>query len=443
MSGGHRLLLVGEVFVDFTLPKADTDTKLRLGGIVHAARGLWAIGADYAVAAICPSYLVEQARAYLEHHGCSEFIWLADVKGAPNVMAIGDPTELADQAYQDILKETKTVEYLNGAESLKVSKDCLIFPGSFDLIDLRDLLAEDVQASFDIAYDVPDLGPLNAYKGNLAALITSTSSPMFLEKASRDVSVFLDDLRALSPQTILLKENRGGSRVFDLCSGESDEVPAQLGETVNSVGVGDVYSAVFVSLLGANVFDAAWKAARAATCYAQTTYPDDFKRDLQRSLKLSVNEMRGLGGTILPWHARQEFQIYFAAPDFSYIERKHIEDALGALAYHNFRVRRPVQENGELSPQSQIHDMRTAYLDDVAMLEECDLVFALPFERDPGTLVEVGLALAAKTPVVTYDPLRENANTMIMAGSTVYSDNLDTCLNGVFEAMSKLRAARQ
>lgn len=442
MNAECGLLLIGEVFVDFTLPKADADAKLRLGGIVHAARGLWAIGADYAVAAICPCYLVDQARAYLEHHGCSEFTWLAEVKGAPNVMAIGDPTELADQAYQNILRDIKSVEYLDGAASLKAFKTCLIFPGSFDLAALRGFLAEDVQANFDIAYDVPDLGPLDTYKGNLAAVITSTSSPMFLEKASQDIFGLLDDLRELSPQAVLLKENRGGSRVFDLRSGQTDEVPALLGETVNSVGVGDVYSAVFVSLLGAGVFESAWKAARAATCYAQTTYPDDFKRDVQRSLALSVDQMRGLGGTVLPWHARQEFQIYFAAPDFSYIERKHIEEALGALAYHNFRVRRPVQENGELTPQSQMHDIRTAYLGDVALLEECDLVFALPLERDPGTLVEIGLALAAKIPVITYDPLRENANTMVLAGSSVYSDNLDTCLNGVFEAMSKLRVAR-
>lgn len=441
MSTNHSLLLVGEVFVDFTLPKADNRSKLRLGGVVHAARGLWAIGANYSVAAVCPGYLVDQTRAFLEHHGCSQFIWLAEVKGAPNVMAIGDPTELADQAYEDILRDVKFVEYNTEDASLKAFNTCLIFPGKFDLSVLRGRLADDVQTSFDLAYDVSDLGSLGAYKGSLAAVITSTSSPMFLAKASEELSGLLDDLRDLSPQAVLLKENRGGSRVFDLRSGQADEVPALVGETVNSVGVGDVYSAVFVSLLGAGVFDAAWKGARAATCYAQTTYPDDFKRDVQRSLTLSVDQMRGLGGTVLPWHARQEFQIYFAAPDFSFIERKHLEDALAALAYHNFNVRRPVQENGELSPQSSLHEMHTAYLSDVALLDECDLVFALPLQRDPGTLVEIGISLAAKKPVITYDPLRENANTMVIAGSTAYSDNLDTCLNGVFETLSKLRAA--
>lgn len=440
MSENPALLLVGEVYVDFTLPKAGVDSKLRLGGVVHAARGLWAIDANYAVAAVCPGYLVDHARAYLKSLRCSEFIWLGEVKGAPNVMAIGDPTELADQAYLDILRDEKSVTFMDDAEGLKAFKSCLIFPGKYDLAVLQSLLAENVQASLDIAYDLPDLELVAPFRGNLAAIITSTSSPMFLEKASEDASGLLDHLRNLSPQAILLKENRGGSRAFDLRTDSVDEVPALLGETVNSVGVGDVYSAVFVSILGVGVFDAAWKAARAATCYAQTTYPDDFKRDVQRSLALSVEQMRGLGGTVLPWHARPDFQIYFAAPDFSYVDRKYIEEALGALAYHNFRLRRPVQENGELSPGSMMHDMRAAYLGDLRLLEECDLVFALPMGRDPGTLVEIGLALAGKKPVITYDPLKENANTMVMAGSMVYSDKLDTCLNGLFETMSKLRA---
>lgn len=442
MSGNRGLLLVGEVYIDFTLPKGNADSKLRLGGIVHAARGLWAIDASFAVAAVCPGYLVDQARAYLGSLGCREFIWLAEVKGAPNVMAIGDPTELADQAYQDILRDEKSVEFLDDAGGIEAFKACLIFPGKYDLTILKSRLAEDVRVSVDIAYDLHDLEELSPFKGHLVTIITSTSSPMFLAKASENESILLDALRDLLPQAILLKENRGGSRVFDLSTNSEDEVPALLGETVNSVGVGDVYSAVFVSMLVEDVFDAAWKAARIATYYAQTTYPDDFKRDAQRGLALSVNQMRGLGGTVLPWHARPSFQIYLAAPDFSYVDRKHIEEVVAALAYHNFRLRRPIQENGELNTQSLMHEMRAAYLADVVLLEECDVVFALPLERDPGTLVEIGLAIGAKKPVITYDPLKENANTMVMAGSAVYSDNLDICLNGLFEVMSRLRAAR-
>ena len=340
------------------------------------------------------------------------------------------------------MRDEKSVKYRDVSSQLGNFATCLIFPGRFDLTYLGHLLGGNVRISFDIAYDVTDLQALSPFRGRLAAIITSTSSELFLEKASDDLSALTLELSELSPSAVLLKENRGGSRVIDISSGQTDEVPALLGDTVNSVGVGDVYSAVFVSLLGTDVFGAAWKAARAATCYAQTTYPDDFKRDVQRSLAVSVVQMRELGGTVLPWHVRPTFKIYFAAPDFTYIERTHLDKALDALGYHNICVRRPVQENGELKPQSQMHEMRAAYLGDLRLLNECEVVFALPQGRDPGTLVEIGLALAAGKPVITYDPLNENANTMVIAGSTVYSNSLDACLNGLFEAMSSLRSKK-
>ena len=443
MSDSTDLLIIGEVFVDFTLPNATAESKLRLGGIVHAARGLWAVDQSFAVAAVCPAYLVDNARKYLEHLGCREFVWLADVEGSPNVMAIGDPTEIADQGYQDILRDEKSVKFLEHSKDVEKFKRCLIFPGKFDLSFVADLISDDAEISFDIAYDLPDTKPLGAFKGRILALITSTSSNLFLENAATDVGHLINDLRSFSPTCVLLKENRGGSRLFDLDSDTVHEFPALLGETVNSVGVGDVYSAVFVSLIEANMQDAGWKAARAATCYAQTTFPDDFKRDVGRSLALSIDQMRGLGGTFVPWHDRPEFQIYFAAPDFTYIERIFIDQVLEALAYHNFKVRRPVFENGELKKDSNVDEMHTMFTADVTLLKDCELVFAVPLTGDPGTLVEMGWAMATDIPVITYDPLKENTNTMVIAGSKAYSDNLDICLNGLFAAMSDLRASRQ
>ncbi len=443
MSDDNGVLLIGEIFVDFTLLRPNVDSKLRLGGIVHAARGLWAINQPFSVAAVCPGYLVDQARGYLHQMGCTEFVWLAEVKGSPNVMAIGDPTELADQAYQDLLRNEKIIEFKADKAALSKAKNCIIFPGKFSLTKLADLIPKDALVSFDIAYDLSDTDLLKVFGGRVSALITSTSSDLFLSYAADEISELFEELRRYQPTAILLKENRGGSRIYDESSKTVDEIPALLGETVNSVGVGDVYTAVFCTLLHTSVFDAAWKAARAATCYSQTTYPDDFKRDVQRSLSLSVKQMRGLGGTRLPWQARQKFSIYFAAPDFSYVDRTHIDAALAVLRYHNFHVRRPIQENGELDKSSLMNELQVTYQKDVTLLEECDVVFAVPFERDPGTLIEVGMALAAKKPVITFDPVEENTNTMVIAGSSTYSSDLDTCLNGLFDAMSKLRAARQ
>ncbi|MBB3456040.1 hypothetical protein FHT86_004348 [Rhizobium sp. BK313] len=103
----------------------------------------------------------------------------------------------------------------------------------------------------------------------------------------------------MNPDVILLKKNRGGSRIFNLRTNESDIIPAQLSETKNSVGVGDLYSSVIVGFGIENWREAAWRGAMAATAYSQTTYPDDFRRDVARGLKLSLEELRDPGGTVL------------------------------------------------------------------------------------------------------------------------------------------------
>lgn len=431
------LLVLGEIFVDFSLPRTDGESKLRLGGIVHAARGLWACGIDYSLAAICPAYLVDQARDYAHHHGCVEFIWLGEVKGAPNVIVIGDPTEVSHQGYEDLLRNSRTVTLFECSRELSSYSDIIIFPGHFDLVALRPQFIHTASFSFDIAYDVDDISALSAYKSGMQSIILSTSSKLFEELGSSDLNELLSTIRGLNAQSFLLKENRGGSRLFDLESGNVEEIPAELGRTENSVGVGDVYSAVFVAHANHGLADAAWRGARAATYYSKTTYPDDFRRNVQRDLKVSVKTLKGLWGTYLPWHQRQKVEIYLAAPDFSYANRPELDKAIQSLTYHNFRLRRPVQENGELPLNADLADRRQAFSKDFSLLKECNAVFAVPLDRDPGTLAEIGIALALSIPVVTFDPRRENNNCMIVAGSATYSTDLDICLNGLFTILSK------
>ncbi|NKM80187.1 nucleoside 2-deoxyribosyltransferase [Rhizobium leguminosarum] len=432
------LLLVGEIIVDFTTARPGADCKLRLGGIVHAARGLWASGMPYAVAAVCPRYLLNQARNFLKIHGCVDFIWLGEVMGAPNVIVIGDATEVSHQGYQDLLREEKAVEIQDVANSLRIYKEVLVFPGSFDLASVKGFFSHEARYSFDIAYDAEDFSVLEGFVGHINAVIISTSSPLFLSKGSDDIEPMLADVRRLDPEVFLLKENRGGSRIFNIRTGESDHVPAQLSSTVNSVGVGDVYSAVMVGFGAGQWKEAAWRGAMAATAYSQTTYPDDFQRDVLRNRKLSFEELRDLGGTVLPWHARPHFPLYLAAPDFSYVEKPEVDRAVDSLHYHNFVVRRPIEENGELPLGSDPALLQHTFRSDIALLDECKAVFAVPLARDPGTLVEMGIAIARDQPVITFDPRNENNNTMVSGGSATYSNDLDTCLNGLFVAISKL-----
>lgn len=440
MANADAVLIVGEIVVDYTVPQPGAECKLRLGGIVHAARGLWAAGMEYAVAAFCPQYLADEARRYLAAHGCQEFIWVGDVVGAPNVIVIGDPTEVSHQGYEDLLRDYKHVRLREPAPDLQGYRKVAVFPGKFDVSALLDRFSPDAKFTFDVAYDVDSLASLQPFRSRTQAIILSTSSPLFAALGQDKVDDLIVEVKSLSPEVFLLKENRGGSRLFNLLDGSVENIPASLGKTVNSVGVGDVYSAVMLAFSGKGWVEAAWRGCQAATAYAQTTYPDDLQRDVRRGFTLSVDALRELGGTILPWHDRPRFSIYLAGPDFSYVRKPELDRAVDSLKYHNFRVRRPILENGELArPVSQVDLVRTYHMD-YHLLQECDAVFAIPLGRDPGTLVEIGMAIVLGKPVVTFDPRNENDNTMVVVGSSVYSADLDTCLNGTFDALAKLRA---
>ncbi|WP_218187764.1 nucleoside 2-deoxyribosyltransferase [Pseudomonas sp. 37 R 15] len=430
--------MVGELVVDYTLGQHGSMCKLRLGGVAHAARGLWAAGVEYSVAVFCPQYLVDEATDYLAQLECYEFIWLGDVVGAPNVIVIGDVTEVAHQGYEDLMRETKRLKLRDPLPSLEVYQKVVVFPGKFSIEALAQAFSKDARFSFDVAYDLEDLSSLEAFRGRLQAVIISTSSSLFMNLGHEDLDGLLAAVRKLSPEVFLLKENRGGSRLFDLRKGSVLQIPATLGRTINSVGVGDVYSSVMVAHSQKGWVEAAWRGCQAATIYSQSTFPDDIKREVQRGFRLPLSTLQGLGGTSLPWHERQKYSIYLAGPDFSYVDKRELDRAVDSLMYHNFRVRRPIVENGELERPATESGLRRAYFLDCQLLRDCDVVFAIPLDRDPGTLVEIGMAIEMGKKIVTYDPRRENENTMVMVGSSIFSADLDTCLNGIFNVIAEL-----
>ena len=437
------VLIIGEICVDFSLGYNDTPSKMRLGGVTHAARGLWACGIPYAVAVLCPEYLENDARDYLEKHGCLDFIKLGSITGAPNVFSIQDVREISHQGYENILRDSKKVTLSCEKEKIKKYENIVIFPGSFSIDSIAENICPGAHVTIDIAYDVKDFTDLKSLSGKLSTIAISTSSELFEKSAKEEIIPLITACQDIQANYLLLKENRGGSRIFNLRTENAQEIPASLGKTVNSVGVGDVYTSVLSGFSALGVEDAAWRGMQAATKYSQTTFPDDLKRDIQRELKLTINEVRELGGTVLPWHERKEFDIYLAAPDFSYENNPEIDAVVSALEYHNFNIRRPIQENGQATVGSSKEILVEFYRKDLALLHECSLVFAIPLSRDPGTLVEVGIALEMKKPVIVYDPRKENNNTMVICGSHTYSCELEQCLNGVFECLSTLRSRTQ
>lgn len=432
------VLLLGEVFVDFTVATGNAPVKMRLGGIVHAARGLWACNVPYAVAAICPTYLRRDAEAFLMAHGCVNFFVIANVDGAPNIIVIGDQKEIGHQGYEDILRDSRRVEEASSLGHIGEYKHIIIFPGAYSLASVAEHIHTDAQITIDVAYGIQSVDQLSPLSHNISDIAISTSSELFSNVGSDDISNLTELFKPIASR-LLLKENRGGSRLFNLQTSQCEEVFANLRATANSVGVGDVYTAVFASFSRFVPNEAVWRGMQVATRYAQTTFPDDLKRDVQRELLSTIEDVKSLCGVFLPWHDRPRFEIYLAAPDFTYVDRTRIEAAIAALTYHNFTVRRPVLENGESKPGSPPETLHQFYYDDVELLRKCSMVFSIPLQRDPGTLVEMGMAMALGIPVVTYDPNSENENIMVMCGSNSYSSDLDLCVNATFESLSKVR----
>jgi nucleoside 2-deoxyribosyltransferase len=432
-------LLIGEVFVDFTVTARGTENKLRLGGVAHAARGFWALGTAFKAAVVLPEYLIDVTQRYFVSLGCTEFNVLGIVRGAPNVTVIFDATEVADQEYETLLRHEKSVELRDIPLLGPASGNALIFPGTYNLERACSLLPSDVRLHLDVAYDIASPEDIARLPRPVSTVFISTSSELFRAIQPRKVEELLDAFGASAPATLILKENRGGGRLISATSRHVEFLPAQLGVTVNSVGVGDVFAAAYLIHLSRGSVEAGWRATYASAAYSQTTCPDLFRTYVRRDQRLQLEEMRELWGTFLPWERRQELQIYFAAPDFASADRAAMDLVLASLTYHNFRVRRPVIENGELPPESDIATLEKTYKADRDLLRQCDLVFAVPTDRDPGTLVEIGLAIGAGIPVVVFDPARENANTMVMAGASHYSNNLDSCLNAVFNLLGEGR----
>jgi len=444
MSQVPKICLIGDVFIDVTLTELSQENKMRLGGIIHASRALWAIGARYQLLYIAPNYLSQQIEDYASQHGAESVIQVGSVQGAPNVILISEPTEAGDQGYELLLRdeyrcvfyEEKLITNLT-AEAIT---DIIVFPGSFNLITVLNACSKTTaKVHIDIANGVDSIDLLAALGRKLNTVISSTSSNLFIKKYCKSVSTLCNDLLGNFCEAFLFKENRGGARFFQ----EPDSnipilVEAQVRPIVHSVGVGDCFNVVFVALSykfsnKVALTYASWIAAE----YASTTYPDDFKRDCKRVLNISPENIVGILGVSLPWEIRQSYQVYIAAPDFDFVDRTPIDRVANSLRYHNFTPRLPVRENGQVEIHATPQRKQELFVADMKLLSESQLVLAVMISNDPGTLIEIGLASGLKIPVIVYDPYEKAENLMLTELPQLVSSNLDQIIVEIFQLAAR------
>ena len=78
------------------------------------------------------------------------------------------------------------------------------------------------------------------------------------------------------------------------------------------------------------------------------------------------------------------------------------------------------------------------YSADMTLLSKCNMLIAVLLYNDPGTLIEIGMAVQKGMPTLVYDPKGIADNCMLTECPTFVSSDLDAIMAKVFIEYSKL-----
>ena len=439
----RKILIIGEIYVDHHLDIKENAVCLsRLGGIFHAARACDALNVEYTLAYYAPSYLEKDIKKFgLDVLGASNVYCIGTIEKAPNLMLIGQSDESGNQLYENVL--CKQAEYVRNMPLSKVlneymATDVMIFPGRYGNAKiLSELVNFDGKIHIDMNYDCDDILDMNTIKIDTVFLSTSsTSFERFFKESSYDNLV--DYFRTKGVCQLLVKENRGGSWLYDFKENVSYEAPAFIGVTMHSVGVGDVYNIAYIfqannQTIASNMAFASWIAA----VYAQTFQQEMFKKHTELVLA-NMKDFVEMEGIRIPWNERVKYPIYMAAPDFDYVNTEKIDSLETALFYHNFKPRRPIKENGQMGKDVDVGEECNIFAKDMDLLEECKLMVAILLYNDQGTLVEIGNYQANRKPIILYDPYMKLDNMFLKNACTYYCNTKSEVINSVFDAVNRM-----
>jgi nucleoside 2-deoxyribosyltransferase len=443
MKTQPNILVVGQVLLDTLMSASDGEPMIRLGGVMHAARALWAIGCPFALYYFAPDYLDAHISDYTAQLGCRQTVKIGNVTGSPNVVVVGVPKEYGPQKYEYLLREEHKViidrQTLSTATKANSYTDALIFPGGYDLMAvLHAISGNDIRIYLDVNFEPTDWSVLSKLSRGVETIIVSTSSNLFTSGKVNNGQGIIKLAAKAKANSVLLKENRGGCRLFLLKAEDSISVGAQTRQVAHSVGVGDCFDAIFIAERHACGDRAALSyASFISAVYASTFLPDVFKGNAKRWLKVRANSISAIQGTQLPWEDRPLHQIYVAAPDFDYVDTSPLEALIASLKYHNFSPRRPVKEHGQLTSTTTAAERQAVFAKDMNLLADCSLLLAVLLYDDPGTLIEIGIAAQRGLPVIVYDPYRKATNLILTELPYLVSSDLDTIITGVFEKIAE------
>ena len=430
------VLLLGDVLTDITLSYDKSPNKMRLGGIVHAARALYALGIEYGVAYFAPTYMDSHICSGLKEYNCKEILKLGDVYDTPYIMLIKEAREVGNQGYDFLCRDTIKINYLEAnLEKIKEFEKILIISGNFDLTYISNYIGRDQKVCLDCANNVKSIDNLR-FPFKYDTLYLSSSSDIFKDRYD-NFENFTSLFEEIT-EKIVVKENRGGSIAYDYSSGKRFDIPCYPSQIVHSVGVGDVYDIVSFTSDYSDFEDRLCFASWIAQAYASTTFINEFKTQVGRSLKIKIDDLKNFDGWFLPWEVRTQCKIYLAAPDFDYVDTEVIDNIEECLKYHNFSPYRPVKINGQLSQHPTMHERQKLFYQDLSLLNECNSVIGIYIYDDPGTFIEMAIDWAKNKPVILYDPKTHANNCMVVGISNKIASDMDSLINAVFSVYSDM-----
>ncbi|MFH1042597.1 MAG: nucleoside 2-deoxyribosyltransferase [bacterium] len=409
---------------------------MRLGGIMHAVRALYALGIDYDVLFNAPAYLDGSIEMFLKKHNCINRVKIGDVTGAPNIITIDEIKEIGCQHYDLILRDEYKINYLNNFEAYNFTSitDLLLIVGQSNfqhiIPNINKIANCGKKIHIDLSNDVENIEVFKSINFKFDTIFISTSSTFF-NKSFVDYNQFVQLFNNLT-ENLVLKENRGGSRVYDFSTKQEIKIPSQSHTITHSVGVGDVFD--IASICCEYLVELKYRfASIVASEYSRTTYIDNFSRAIRTIKNFDEKIINAHVGISLPWEKRSEIHIYLAAPDFSYVDTQIIDFVYNSLKYHNFNPHRPIKENGEINNQSSEIDKLTIFDKDLDLINKCNLLLAVLIFNDPGTLIEIGYAKALNKSVIVYDPNNIAQNNMLKFLPDLVSVDFDEIITKIFE----------
>ncbi len=127
--------------------------------------------------------------------------------------------------------------------------------------------------------------------------------------------------------------------------------------------------------------------------------------------------------------------VYLASPGFTDAQKELLTDLESWLWDNDLDVYSPFRDGIRLTPDATRKDRRDVWKENVWAIGESDLIVALLDDKDTGTLVEFGMAVAMKKPIVAYAPRTAMMNVMLAEAIAAYA-----CNGSEFsEVMIKLR----